>query len=91
MLTTLGYKPELFLADGSAGLPIHAPYDRIIATAGAERIPEALIDQLAIGGIMVIPVGDRKGQTMIRLTKSENNKLLRESHGEFSFVPLVGA
>ena len=56
-LPKLGYQPHFFQGDGSLGLPKHAPYDSIVVTAGAPNVPETLIKQLKIGGVLVIPVG----------------------------------
>jgi len=67
-----------------------APYDAILVTAGAPNVPKALIDQLKPGGHLVIPVGNKKTQQMVRLTKSAENKLVKEEFSNFSFVPLVG-
>ena len=64
-LPKLGYNPHFFQGDGSLGLPKHAPYDSIVVTAGAPNVPETLIKQLKIGGVLVIPVGDQKQQKMI--------------------------
>jgi protein-L-isoaspartate(D-aspartate) O-methyltransferase len=89
-LATLGYTPKLFCGDGTLGLPQHAPYDKIIVTAGAPSVPESLIDQLTVGGILIIPVGDRDKQTMAKLTKTSNTKLTQETFENFSFVPLIG-
>lgn len=58
----MGYKPYFILGDGSKGLPAKAPFDKIIVTAGAPIVPDALTDQLAEGGILVIPVGNRQKQ-----------------------------
>jgi protein-L-isoaspartate(D-aspartate) O-methyltransferase len=68
-LPELGYHPYFFFGDGSKGLPVRAPYDKIVVTAGAPVIPESLIEQLADKGVLVIPVGGRDKQTMVRLTK----------------------
>lgn len=89
-LATLGYTPKLFCGDGTLGLPQHAPYDKIIVTAGAPSVPESLIDQLRVDGILIIPVGDRDKQTMAKLTKTSNTKLTQETFENFSFVPLIG-
>lgn len=80
-----------FLADGYDGLPTYAPFDRIIITAAAPVIPRHLVEQMNVGGIMVIPLNDDDGdgQKMMRLTLQENGKLKRESFGDFSFVPLL--
>lgn len=88
-LPTLGYSPYFFHGDGSKGLPAKAPFDRIIVTAGAPVIPGALTDQLAEGGILIIPVGNRERQTMVRIHK-KNGKLLKEQFDVFAFVPLLG-
>lgn len=88
-LPVLGYRPYFFLGDGSKGLPAKAPFDKIIVTAGAPVVPQALIEQLREGGILVIPVGDREKQTMLVIRKV-NGKLLREEYDNFAFVPLLG-
>jgi protein-L-isoaspartate(D-aspartate) O-methyltransferase len=88
-LPLLGYKPYFFHGDGSKGLPAKAPFDRIIVTAGAPIVPQSLTDQLAEGGILVIPVGNREKQVMLRITK-RNGKLLTEEYDNFAFVPLLG-
>ena len=84
------YKPKFFHGDGSKGLIKHAPYDKIIVTAGAPSVPASLIKQLNIGGIMIIPVGDNKKQKMVRLIKESEKKLRKEVLDNFSFVPLLG-
>jgi protein-L-isoaspartate(D-aspartate) O-methyltransferase len=61
-LIPLGYKPGFYYGDGYEGLPAFAPFDRILVTAGAKDVPEKLLDQLAVGGRMVIPVGGNHGQ-----------------------------
>lgn len=88
-LPQLGYKPYFFYGDGSKGLPAKAPFDKIIVTAGAPVVPTALTDQLAEGGILIIPVGDREKQAMIRIRKKDG-KLLKEEFANFAFVPLLG-
>ncbi len=77
-------------SDGTIGWADFAPYDGIIVTAGGPTIPENLKKQLAIGGRMVIPVGDKTSQTMKIITKiSENNFDIKETP-YFAFVPLIG-
>jgi len=71
-LPTLGYKPFFICGDGSKGLPAKSPFDKILVTAGAPIIPQTLIDQLSEGGILVIPVGDREKQKMVKLTKRKD-------------------
>jgi len=88
-LPKMGYKPNFFFGDGSKGVPAKAPYDKIIVTAGAPVVPTALTDQLAEGGILVIPVGDKEKQLMLRIRK-KNGKLITEEFNYFAFVPLLG-
>jgi len=90
MLQSIGYTAQFFCGDGSEGLPRFAPYDRILATAGAPYVPQKLLEQLKTGGILVIPVGDQKTQKMLRLTKVSETEIKQEECGEFRFVPLVG-
>lgn len=89
-LKRLGIEMHLFYGDGTGGLPQFAPYDKIIVTAGAPVVPEALIHQLKIGGILVIPVGDRKRQAMVKITKKNAKDIIKEEFDGFAFVPLLG-
>ncbi|GAA0880169.1 protein-L-isoaspartate(D-aspartate) O-methyltransferase [Algoriphagus jejuensis] len=89
-LNRLGIEMHLFYGDGTGGLPQFAPYDKIIVTAGAPVVPEALIQQLKVGGILVIPVGDRRRQAMVRITKKSAKDIVREEFEDFAFVPLLG-
>jgi protein-L-isoaspartate(D-aspartate) O-methyltransferase len=88
-LPKLGYNPYFFFGDGSKGLPAKAPFDKIIVTAGAPVVPTALTDQLKENGILIIPVGDRDKQTMIKI-KKKDGKLFKEEFQNFAFVPLLG-
>ncbi|MBW8051983.1 MAG: protein-L-isoaspartate(D-aspartate) O-methyltransferase [Cytophagales bacterium] len=90
LLNKLNYKVNLFLGDGSLGLPTYAPFEKILVTAGASSIPEPLIEQLKTGGIMVIPVGNKNQQKMLKIKKMINGEIETEEAGIFSFVPLVG-
>lgn len=90
LFNDLGYNASLLLGDGSIGYEIEAPYDRIIVTAGAPRLPDSLVKQLAIGGIMIIPVGDNNKQTMHILVKKIDGSLENITLDEFRFVPLIG-
>ncbi len=90
VLPYMGYKPQFFLGDGSKGIAEHAPYDKIIVTAGAPLVPETLLKQLAIGGIMVIPVGDEESQKMVTILKTAENDYEKHVLDTFRFVPLVG-
>jgi protein-L-isoaspartate(D-aspartate) O-methyltransferase len=88
-LPEMGYRPYFFHGDGSKGLPAKAPYNKIIVTAGAPIVPNALIEQLAEGGILVIPVGDREKQVMLQIRK-QNGELIKKEFTNFAFVPLRG-
>jgi len=88
-LTPLHYKPIYFFGDGYEGLPAYAPFDRILVTAAAYTIPQALLDQLAVGGILVVPEGGQEGQKMIRVFRKSETSYQRSEHGYFSFVPLL--
>ncbi len=82
-----GVEVEFVHGDGSEGCEKYAPYDRIVVTCAAPKVPSPLISQLAKGGIMLIPVG-RGIQEMIRLQKTDTLK--KESLGSFAFVELKG-
>lgn len=88
-LEGFGYSAKLFFGDGYLGLPTFGPFNKIIVTAGAPYIPEALVDQLDVGGIMVIPVGEGESQIMTMLTKNLDGKVAKKTFGEFKFVPLL--
>jgi protein-L-isoaspartate(D-aspartate) O-methyltransferase len=75
--------------DGSQGYPPNAPYDRIIFTAASPSIPLHLLDQLKVGGIMIVPVGDLQTQRMMKIVK-QKNCVEQKNLGEFIFSPLVG-
>ncbi len=86
----LNYRIRLFYGDGYAGLPAHAPFDRILITAAAPFIPEALVNQLGVGGILVAPVGKNDVQIMTRLTRLSETEIKTDTHGSFRFVPMLG-
>jgi protein-L-isoaspartate(D-aspartate) O-methyltransferase len=88
-LGALGYKPQFFFGDGYQGKPTYGPFEKILVTAGAAGIPAALKNQLKIGGIMVIPVGDRDTQTMMRIIRKSENDFEQSEHGSFAFVPML--
>ncbi len=90
ILTDLGYDVRLKWGDGTAGWETYAPFDRILVTAASPTIPEALKKQLAEGGIMVIPVGDRETQTMTTVLRQSKNEFLIRQFDKFRFVPLIG-
>ena len=89
-LSALGYdNVEVVTGDGFAGVPDKAPFDRIIVTAAAETVPETLVDQLADDGILVLPVGPRRGtQHIVKLTKSPTG-IEREDLIAVRFVPMM--
>ena len=91
ILEQLPFKVKTFLGDGYEGLPTYQPFDRIIITAGAPSIPEALVKQMKVGGIMVIPMDNTEGdgQTMLRVIKMEDGSLKKEEFGDFKFVPML--
>lgn len=89
VLPRLGYSPYFFHGDGSKGLPAKAPFDKIIVTAGAPVVPKSLTDQLADKGILIIPVGNRDKQVMLRITRKKD-QLITEEFENFAFVPLLG-
>ncbi len=78
-----------FFRDGSVGLPEFEPYDRIIVTAAAPSVPEALKSQLAIGGFMVIPVGGEEGQRMFKIKRLSETDYEEQAFEKFRFVPFL--
>ncbi|ERM82957.1 protein-L-isoaspartate O-methyltransferase [Rhodonellum psychrophilum GCM71 = DSM 17998] len=89
-LTKLGIHLHFYFGDGSKGIVEQAPFDKILVTAGAPVVPNSLLKQLKIGGVLVIPVGDRVTQKMLRLTKKSATKIVKEEFDNFAFVPLLG-
>jgi protein-L-isoaspartate(D-aspartate) O-methyltransferase len=90
VLMELGYHNVRFIVgDGSAGWPSMAPYDRIIVTAAAADVPPALVEQLAEGGVLVIPLGDKEGQVLEALRKV-SGRMQSTALSGCRFVPLVG-
>ncbi len=75
--------------DGFEGAKLHAPFDRILVTAAAPHVPQALLQQLKIGGIMVIPLGDGEVQKMLRITKKNDIAFIKEEGDDFRFVPML--
>ena len=93
-LERAGYKDKVhvLIGDGTRGFPAKAPYDRIIVTAGAPKVPKPLIEQLKVGGKILIPVGSyHLWQELLEVIKiSEDNKVKIKNHGGVAFVPLIG-
>lgn len=90
ILKELGYRPHLKCGDGTMGWSAYAPYDCIVVTAAAPAVPEDLIRQLAVGGRLVVPVGNQKVQTMTRVTRIDEESYKQEQLKQFKFVPLIG-
>lgn len=85
----MGYRPKKFVfGDGYKGLPEEAPFDGIIITAGAPMVPRELMSQLAIGGRMVVPVGE-EDQTMMLIRRASKTRFERQAGGAFRFVPML--
>ncbi len=90
-LDSMGYRNVLVrLSDGTMGWDEYAPYDRILVAAGAPGVPIPLVEQLAEGGMMVIPVGGDYSQTLTRVRKGKNGQLTEEKMDGCVFVKLVG-
>jgi protein-L-isoaspartate(D-aspartate) O-methyltransferase len=92
LLEELGYdQVQVRIGDGYEGWPEAAPFDRIIVTCAPESIPQALLDQLAMGGRMVIPVGGQfETQYMVEVTKDKKGRISRKEHYPVRFVPMTG-
>ena len=90
-LDSCGYsKVNIRLADGTLGWQEMAPFDAIVVTAGAPDVPRDYLDQLAVGGRLVIPVGDRMSQVLMRITRTSEHEFKEEQLLGCRFVPLVG-
>jgi protein-L-isoaspartate(D-aspartate) O-methyltransferase len=89
LLEKMGYdQVYCFFEDGNLGLPELAPFDRVLFTAGCHEMPYKLLGQLNLGGIAVIPVGE-KVQTMYKITRTGLNSFKKEKFGHFRFVPFL--
>lgn len=84
----LNYNPKTFYGDGYKGLPAYAPFDKILVTAGAPHIPEALKEQLKVGGMLVIPVGFDE-QIMTAVIRTSESEFETIEYGSFRFVPML--
>lgn len=91
-LTRCGYRNIQFhIGDGRLGWPAAAPYPAIMVTAAAEAVPDSLLEQLAPGGRMILPVGKTNGpQNLIRVRRDETGRIVRDTILSVAFVPLVG-
>lgn len=90
MLALFNYKATLHCGDGTKGWPEHAPFDKIIVTAGAPVVPKQLAAQLTIGGILVIPVGNEQTQQMLSVVRKSEKSFEKIVLEQFKFVPLIG-
>jgi len=90
LLNNLGYDVTIKIGDGTLGWQTFAPYDRILVTAASPSVPEPLLQQLVVGGILVIPVGDKETQKMYQIRKISENQYETKIYDEFKFVPLIG-
>ncbi len=88
-LAAAGYPVEVRCGDGTRGWPERAPFDAIAVAAAAEEVPAALLDQLAVGGRLVMPVGPPGLQTLVRLTREGPARLRQDDLGPVTFVPLI--
>lgn len=90
LLEELGYRARCFYGDGFKGKEAFAPFDKILITCGAPRIPETLLAQLRVGGRMVVPVGEANAnQEMLTVDKLSDTDVKVERHGQFQFVPML--
>ncbi|TFH19806.1 MAG: protein-L-isoaspartate(D-aspartate) O-methyltransferase [Bacteroidia bacterium] len=92
LLSELGYDQiKVRIGNGFQGWPEEAPFDKIIVTCAPDKIPQALLDQLAPGGRMVIPVGGQfQTQYMVEVTKNQTGKISKKEHYPVRFVPMTG-
>jgi len=89
LLRNLDFGSQCFYGDGYAGLPTYGPFDKILITAGAPEIPEALKSQLKIGGVLVAPIGPQSNQVMTRCERVSEKEFIETYHGNFVFVPML--
>ncbi|HWM85638.1 MAG TPA: protein-L-isoaspartate(D-aspartate) O-methyltransferase [Kofleriaceae bacterium] len=90
-LAELGYHDiEIRVGDGTLGWPEHAPYQAIAVTAGGPELPRPLLEQLAIRGRLVMPLGGPRLQQLVRVTRVNEEEFAREDLGPVQFVPLIG-
>lgn len=90
MFEKLEIQVNSYLGDGTIGLEEFQPFDKIIVTAAAPKIPVNLVKQLKINGLLVIPVGDLEFQKMSLVTRTSQDNYTEQYYGDFKFVPLIG-
>lgn len=88
-LQRLKYRATTVHGDGFKGMPLFAPFDRVIVTCGAPHVPDALVAQMKANGRMVIPVGQGADQRMLCITLSSDGLVEQQEHGLFRFVPML--
>ena len=89
MVGFFNFSAKMYFGDGYKGNLSYAPYDKILVTCGAPEIPNELIKQLKIGGIMIIPVGEGKEQKMLKIIKTQEAEYTIQEFGTFKFVPML--
>jgi protein-L-isoaspartate(D-aspartate) O-methyltransferase len=89
LLSKLGYRARFFYGDGYKGLPMYAPFDKVIVTAAAPQVPKDLLNQLKINGKMIIPVGEGNQQIMNLFIRKSEGEFERRELGSFRFVPML--
>lgn len=88
-LSDLGYHPNIFYGDGYQGMPTYGPFDKILITAAAPDIPKLLLDQIKVGGRLVVPIGGYGTQIMTLVEKNGEDDYDTSEHGYFVFVPMI--
>jgi protein-L-isoaspartate(D-aspartate) O-methyltransferase len=89
ILASLKYSADFFYGDGYEGKPQYGPFDGIIITAAAQDVPDVLLQQLKIGGRLVVPLGNSDFQVMTVIERSGTDSFDRSEHGNFVFVPML--
>ncbi len=90
LLEAIGYhKAKLFHGDGFEGKSGYGPFDKIVVTAAPAEVPSKLLEQLAIGGLFVCPIGKQNAQTMVRIQRISETEYKSEKQGLFTFVPML--
>ena len=88
-LSDLGYHPNIFYGDGYQGMPTYGPFDKVLITAAAPDIPKLLLDQIKVGGRLVVPIGGYGTQIMTLMEKNGEDDYDTSEHGYFVFVPMI--
>jgi protein-L-isoaspartate(D-aspartate) O-methyltransferase len=89
LLNQIDYNPKMFYGDGYLGLPGYAPFDKILITCGAPEVPQELLKQLKVGGVIVIPIGQGVVQKMTVIIKNSESDFEKHELKEFRFVPML--